>query len=117
MTRMSAVELDDWRWLDATEPVGPRRLDLQLAILCATVANAAGKKRDGTAFSIEDFLIKPYEGEVEQQSVEEMERLFMQNVLINNARYAGRAEGLAAAREEQLRAIALGGVPPPKRDE
>ena len=59
MRDIPATELDDWFLLESVDPWGQTREDVRVAQQTAFLAAINGaKKRDGTAFVPEDFLLR-----------------------------------------------------------
>lgn len=58
LSRISSTELNEWIAYDRIDPIGQMRGDLRTGIIASTIANAMGRKEDGTKFIPVDFM--PY---------------------------------------------------------
>lgn len=54
--RMDSAEFTEWQAFDALEPIGERRADLRMALLCQLIANI-NRDPKRAAYSINDFLL------------------------------------------------------------
>lgn len=55
--RISSREISEWQVYEEHEPFGERRMDLRIAMLAHTIANAMGKPKGGGKFKLESFLL------------------------------------------------------------
>lgn len=73
--RMSSLEFTYWAAFYGLEPFGFDADNWRMGMICATAANAAGPKRGGKAWRVEDF-VPARDGKTErQQSIEEQRRI------------------------------------------
>lgn len=65
-------EFAEWLAYDRLEPIGPRRADLNAAIIAAAVFNARRSKRSDKVADPRDFLPKYWEPPAEPATPEEL---------------------------------------------
>lgn len=54
--RMDSAEFTDWQVYDAIDPIGERRADMRMALLCQLIANIHRDPKRG-AYTLDDFLL------------------------------------------------------------
>lgn len=95
---MDAQELLDWQVLEQIDPYGQARDDARFAMLASVVVNAAGaKKRDGSAWSVKDFMLGDLfntetaaDSQKPMQDAKTIEAMFRAMVAANNALWSKR---------------------------
>lgn len=73
--RMSSMEFTYWAEFYALEPFGFDAENWRMGMVCSTVANAAGPKKGGKAWRVEDFVPARKAEPKRSQSIDEMRRM------------------------------------------
>lgn len=69
---ISSAEFAEWMAYDRLEPIGPRRADLNAAIIAASVYNARRTKRSDKVADPKQFMPTYWKPEPEPATAEEM---------------------------------------------
>lgn len=72
---MSSLEFTYWAEFYALEPFGFDAENWRMGMVCATAANAAGPKKGGKAWRVEDFVPARKAEPKRSQSIDEVRRV------------------------------------------
>jgi hypothetical protein len=72
--RMSSLEFTYWTEFYALEPFGFDAENWRMGMTCSTTANAAGPKKGGKAWRVEDFVPARKTEPKRSQSIDELRR-------------------------------------------